>query len=217
MSYVYMNKYLRFHRTSNAPDPLDSYTLALSTLSLTTKSTSSPRRLSSLLLPAYALLHPSNSTPQLTTLSPTYTILRSTLVQAELILIRVLGFELDLPSPLRYLARYLARAMEDVEKCGEGFDEWDHEAKEEYGVLVGGIMDGRLGRGCRGRALDACKSYDLSNLFPARAVALGVVLVVLGERGLRIERDVKDWVLDVGSGKVDVEDFEEVIEILRKT
>ncbi|KAL8818116.1 MAG: hypothetical protein Q9223_003177 [Gallowayella weberi] len=155
MSYIYMNKYLRFHRTSNTPDPLDSYTLALSTLSLTTKSTSSPRRLSSLLLPAYALLYPSDSAPQLTTQHPTYTILRSTLVQAELILLRVLGFELELSSPLRYLARYLTRAMEHVEKCGEDFDEWDLEAKDEYGVLTGGIMDGRLGRECRGRAVDA--------------------------------------------------------------
>ncbi|KAL8681251.1 MAG: hypothetical protein Q9186_002629 [Xanthomendoza sp. 1 TL-2023] len=168
MSYIYMNKYLRFYRTSNTPNSLD-------------------------------------STPQLTTLTPTYTTLRSTLVQAELILLRVLAFELDLPSPFQYLARYLTRAMEDVETAGEGFDEWGQQAKEEYGVLVGGIMEGR------------CKNYELSNLFPARAVALGVVYLVLGERGLKVERDVNVWVQDVGSGKVDVEDFEEVVEMLRKT
>lgn len=46
---------------------------------------------------------------------------------------------------------------------------------------------------------------------------MGVVYVVLEEKRLRIEKDVQEWVKDIGSGKVDSEDFEEVIEILRKT
>ncbi|KAL8902027.1 MAG: hypothetical protein Q9192_000240 [Flavoplaca navasiana] len=115
--------------------------------------------------------------------------------------------------------------MEDIENVGEGFDEWDREAKDEYGVLSG-IMEGRVGRGCRAKAVDAlgdvdlasrCKNYELANLFPARAVALGVVYVVLEERGLKIELGLREWVKDVGSGKVDSEDFDEVIELLRKT
>ena len=44
--------------------------------------------------------------------------------------------------------------MEDIENVGKGFDEWDREAKGEYGVLSG-IMEGRLGRGCRTKAVDA--------------------------------------------------------------
>lgn len=75
-------------------------------------------------------------------------------MQAELILLRVLGFELHLASPLEYLPRYLARAVEDVERVGEGFDDWDRETKDEYGVL-GGLMEGRVGRACRGRVVDA--------------------------------------------------------------
>ncbi|KAL8730280.1 MAG: hypothetical protein Q9166_004163 [cf. Caloplaca sp. 2 TL-2023] len=228
MSYLYRNKYLRFHRSSDSPDPLDPIscdkctnplpshpqTLSLSTLSLSSKSTESPRRLSSILLPAYTLLH-SDTKPPLKSPSPTYDTLRATLVQAELILLRVLGFELHLPSPLEYLQRYLERAMEDVESVGEEFDAWEREAKDEYGVL-GGMIDGRMGRGCRGMAVDACKDYQLANLFPARAVALAVVWVVLADRGLRVEKGLIEWVKDVGSDKIDVEDFEEVVEILRK-
>ncbi|KAL8836782.1 MAG: hypothetical protein Q9176_006105 [Flavoplaca citrina] len=221
MSYIYMNKYLRFHRSSATPDPLDPYTLSLSTISIASKATESPRRLSSILLPAHALLHPSSPSTgkpakPLTIPSPLYDTLRATLVQADLILLRVLGFQLHIPSPLEYLQRYLERAMEDIENVGEGFDEWDREAKGEYGVL-GGIMEGRVGRGCRAKAVDACKNYELANLFPARAVALGIVYVVLEERGLKIELGVREWVKDVGRAKVDSEDFDEVIEILRKT
>ncbi|KAL8768345.1 MAG: hypothetical protein Q9209_005379 [Squamulea sp. 1 TL-2023] len=175
MSYIYMNKYLRFHRSSETPDPLDPdtdhpplslQTLSLSTISLSSKSTESPRRLSSILLPAHALLHPLTPSPssshtnskQSQTLkipSPTYTTLRSTLVHSELLLLRVLGFELHLPSPFQYLQRYLERAMENVENVGENFDDWDREAKDEYGVANGGIMEGRVGRMCRLRAIDA--------------------------------------------------------------
>lgn len=60
-----------------------------------------------------------------------------------------------------------------------------------------------------------CKDYQLANLFPARAVALGVVYRVMEDRRLRVERELREWVSDVGSGKVDVEDFEEVVEILK--
>ncbi|KAI4127213.1 MAG: hypothetical protein LQ338_003332 [Usnochroma carphineum] len=123
-------------------------TLSLATLSLSSKSTESPRRLSSILLPAYTLLHPphvhsQSNTPALTIPSPKYDTLRATLVEAELILLRILGFQLRLPSPLEFLQRYLERAMEDVEKVSEDYDAWDREGKEEYGVL-GGVMEGRV-------------------------------------------------------------------------
>ncbi|KAL8839794.1 MAG: hypothetical protein Q9170_001605 [Blastenia crenularia] len=180
MSYIYFNKYHRFHRISQTPDPLDPYvrlpnsylqhpgnipygpldptksrkTLSLATLSLASKSTESPRRLSSLLLPAHRLLHPPSSSSPLTIPSPAYDSLRATLVQAELVLLRVLGFELRLPSPMEYLHRYLERAMEDVERVGEDYDAWDREGKEEYGV-VDGAMDTGLGRMCKERAVEA--------------------------------------------------------------
>lgn len=75
--------------------------------------------------------------------------------------------------------------------------------------------------GIRGRRMvtdreGRCKDYQLANLFPARAVALGVVCTILEDRGLRIRMQQREWVKDVGSGKVDHEDFEEVVEILKK-
>ncbi|CAL8580337.1 hypothetical protein XPA_006065 [Xanthoria parietina] len=106
--------------------------------------------------------------------------------------------------------------MEGVDTVGEAFDEWDREAKEEYGVLSE-IMEGRMGRRCRAKAVDACRNYELANLFPARAVALGAVYVSLEASRLRIEQGVSEWVKDIGSGKVDKEDFEEVVAILRNT
>ncbi len=47
--------------------------------------------------------------------------------------------------------------MEGVDTVGEAFDEWDREAKEEYGVLSE-IMEGRMGRRCRAKAVDASVS-----------------------------------------------------------
>jgi len=61
----------------------------------------------------------------------------------------------------------------------------------------------------------SCKNYQLANLYPARAVALGCVYVVMEERGLRTTEGRKGWVDRISSRKVDVEDFEEVVEAVR--
>ena len=60
-----------------------------------------------------------------------------------------------------------------------------------------------------------CKLYQLANLFPARAVALACVQVVLEGRGLSVAEDTKQWVRNVSSGRVDLEDLEEAVEGLR--
>ena len=62
-----------------------------------------------------------------------------------------------------------------------------------------------------------CKDYRLTNLFPARAVSVGCLYLVLEERGLRIPEDLENWLDDITSGKVDREDFEEVLEALKKS
>ena len=64
--------------------------------------------------------------------------------------------------------------------------------------------------GCSSNALCSCKNYQLANLFPARAVALGCVYAALNERGLTVKEDMAAWVDHISSGKVDLEDFEEV-------
>lgn len=74
-------------------------------------------------------------------------------MQAELILLRVLGFELRLSLPLDFVERYLERALEDVTAVGEDYEEWGREGKEEYGVVGG--MDTGVGRACRSKAIEA--------------------------------------------------------------
>ena len=63
--------------------------------------------------------------------------------------------------------------------------------------------------------LQRCKNYQLANLFPARAVALGCLYAVMEERGLRTANERIEWVDEIASRKVDKEDFEEVLEMLR--
>lgn len=61
----------------------------------------------------------------------------------------------------------------------------------------------------------SCKNYQLANLFPARAVALGCLYAAMEERGWQITGGRNEWVNNISSRKVDAEDFEEVIEIIR--
>lgn len=114
-----------------------------------------------ILFPAHRLLHrlPTTSSSNaiaepLTVPSAIYDTLRTTLVQAELILLRVLGFELRIPLPLDFLPRYLERAMSDIVDVGEDYDSWGREEKEEYGVVKDAMETG-IGRACRARAVEA--------------------------------------------------------------
>lgn len=129
-------------------------------MSLASKSTESPRRFRELLLPAHRLLQSSLSptrtstsssdhpiTQNLSVPSAAYDTLRTTLVQAEFLLLRVLGFDLRLPLASNYLERYLERAMERINSAGEDYEGWSKEAREEYGVES--AMDTRIARDCR--------------------------------------------------------------------
>lgn len=60
-----------------------------------------------------------------------------------------------------------------------------------------------------------CKNYRLANFFPSRAVAAGCLFVVLTARGLQIPASQERWLDDITSGKVEMEDFEEVLIELR--
>lgn len=102
-----------------------------------------------ILFPAHRLLHEHQP---LTVPSERYDFLRATLVQAELMLLRVLDFELRVPLPLDYLPRYLERTLEPVASAGEEYDNWGKEEKAEYGV-VDTIMETGCGRACRAKAV----------------------------------------------------------------
>ena len=114
-----------------------------------------------IIFPAHRLLHdyrkeshPNQAFAPLTVPSETYDTLRATLVQAELFLLRVLGFELRITIPVHFVQRYLERAFEELSKSGADYDGWDKEEQEEYGVIKG-MMETRIGQSCRGKAINA--------------------------------------------------------------
>jgi hypothetical protein len=161
MSFVYMNRYKRFNKSSDETDPLDAYTLALASLSLATKGTESPRRLREFLLPSYRLLRASSSppVPPLTFPSVLYDSLRATLVQSELIVLRVLKFELRLVLPFEFLPRYLDRTVGELNTGGEGwggtedYEGMERPVKEEYAIV--GMLETSIGRAVRARVVEA--------------------------------------------------------------
>ena len=114
------------------------------------------------------------------------------------------------------MPRYLERAMADLADVAEDYDNWGKEEREEYGV-EGDVMQTGIGRACRSKVVDACKDPQLANYFPARAVAVACLYVVLGERGLLIGDSVNEWVHSITSRKVDSEDFEEAVATLRSS
>lgn len=60
-----------------------------------------------------------------------------------------------------------------------------------------------------------CKNFHLASLFPARTVAIGCLYLVMENRGLRPLEHSKEWLDDITSRKVHIDDFEEVLEVLR--
>ncbi|OCK80456.1 hypothetical protein K432DRAFT_425724 [Lepidopterella palustris CBS 459.81] len=220
MAFIYVNRFTKYTRSAEAVPALDSHTLALSSISLASKSTGSPRRLRSLLVPAHRLLHSAspNSTP-LAIPSTLYDTLRHTLVRAELILLRVLKFELRIPLPLEFLPRYLDRTIGELNVEGGGwggtecYEEFEKDRREEFQVMS--LMETGVGMACRIKAVEACKDYQLANFFPARALAAACVYITFQNRGLDIGKDRKAWLGDITGRKVDVEDFEEAVTIIR--
>jgi hypothetical protein len=59
-----------------------------------------------------------------------------------------------------------------------------------------------------------CKNYQLSNFFPARVLAAACTYVTFQDYGLNIRSDKSIWLEEVTSGKADMEDFDEVVNIL---
>lgn len=60
-----------------------------------------------------------------------------------------------------------------------------------------------------------CKNYSLANLYPARAVAAGCVWFTMEKRGWVGAPEMRKWVDRTTSGKVDIEDLQEIVEQLR--
>ncbi|KAI9839562.1 MAG: hypothetical protein M1819_002188 [Sarea resinae] len=220
LSFLYLNRYKRFYNDPDQHDVLDAYqavkTLSLAALSLASKSTEAPRRLRELLLAAWRLLQSSSPRTQpLTFPSALYDSLRSSLVQAELILLRALKFELRIPLPLEFLPRYMDRTIGDVNagrgdwRGTEDYEAMDKESREEYKIVD--LMNTNIGNACRVQVIDACKNYQLANFFPARAVAAACLYRALQAHRLIGPNNVTKWLEEVTSGRVDRADFDDIL------
>ncbi|KAK9473293.1 uncharacterized protein V1510DRAFT_363316 [Dipodascopsis tothii] len=93
---------------------MDSRDLVLTSLSLATKTTESPRRFRELLVPAYHILHSRERKPRLTFPSHTYDSLRAGLVSCELILLRILNFDTRLPLALYAIPSIVSNGVTDA-------------------------------------------------------------------------------------------------------
>ncbi|MCJ1280734.1 hypothetical protein MMC26_000051 [Xylographa opegraphella] len=206
MASIYVHKHARFHHNSSTLCPLDP------TLSLAAKASEAPRPPSALLLPAHRLANPASA--PLATSSPAYAPLRRTLLAAEQHLLRSVGFALRVPSPLVFLPRYLARALEPLAGLPEHeYARWTREARDEWGVV--GLMETGLGRRVREWGLRACRSEEVVAWWPSRAVAAGCVWVAVREAGMGVGvEEGEEWVARVGGGKVDGGEWREVVGLL---
>ncbi|KAF3911362.1 Cyclin-T1-2 [Dactylellina cionopaga] len=209
IAYLYMHKYRKFIRESERTDPipdfLDPHTLALTCLSLSTKSTESPRRLRSLITPAYSLLHPSS--PPIRVPSHLYDTLRATIVTAELHLLRILKFELRVAIPHDYIPRMLDAALSIIP--GEDYETLPTEKMEEDKVSK--AADTFLGRQCAGLATKCLARYSVANFYDAKTIACGVVGVVLEGNGVVPGEGVEKWVRMVAGRDMDLEDYNDVV------
>lgn len=82
------------------------------------------------------------------------------------------------------------------------------------------VLETKLGKKCAARLATAMKVEKMATMFPPKAVALGCVFVSLEEgkflNGYRDEKDrVREWVAQVGQGRVEWEDFEDVVIVIR--
>ncbi|KAI5852582.1 hypothetical protein DFP73DRAFT_589660 [Morchella snyderi] len=190
-------------------DLLDEHTLSLASLSLATKATESPRRLREFLIPAHTLQHPPPF-PPLTFPSPRYDALRSTLVTAELLLLRVLRFELRVTLPYEYLPRLLERALTLA------LPDAPAAADERLECRVVDLKDTPLGRAVWVKVGQAMARYRVCNFFPPRAVAAACVYhVAVVERGLRAPAGADAWVRRVAGERVEWEDFVDALEEIK--
>lgn len=133
--------------------------IALACLSIASKAKESPRRVRDFLLPAWRLMHQGTSTTTLECPSPTYDSLRSAFVRTELVLLRILKFELRISTPFDFLPGYLGEAMGDFggyDGCADADVAFDNRSKEKKEAnRIADLMETGIAKDCKARTLDA--------------------------------------------------------------
>ncbi|OJD35938.1 cyclin-l2 isoform 1 [Diplodia corticola] len=220
MSFVFLNRYQKFQRQQKSSLGLDNHMLALACLSVASKAKDAPRRVREFLRPAWRLMHQAPDSAALECPSPAYDSLRSTLVRNELILLRILKFELRVSTPFDFLPGYLTEAMRDFGVNDGGADAlvyFDDRSKEDKEAdRIADLMETGIAKDCRAKALGACKDYQLANFFPAKAVTAACIYIVLRDRGLLPGIDMKRWLRDKVSRSIELEDFEDAVSSMDK-
>ncbi|EKG10993.1 hypothetical protein MPH_11996 [Macrophomina phaseolina MS6] len=193
MSFIYLNKYRKFQNNEDKFPSLDDYMLILACLP---------------------------DTVPLTCSSPTYDALRSALVRTELVLLRVLRFELRISTPFDCLPGYLSGVMREFNAGDTSSDaarDFDYRKKEQKEAeRITDLMDTNIAKACKAKALFACKDYQLANYFQAKPVAAACIYTILQERGLIYGINARIWLREKISRSIDVADFEEAVLALGK-
>ena len=81
-------------------------------------------------------------------------------------------------------------------------------------------MDTVVGKSCVEECLEVVRKEGMVDLFPARVVAIRALYAGLKRAGIHIIDEneaprLRAWVRDVTSGKVEFEDFEELVSRMR--
>ena len=113
---------------------------------------------------------------------------RSTLVKAELLLLRVLGFDLRLVSPFDYVSQYLHRALQGIWAYCEELDDNSELRRENCGVAAARMMASRPGMDVRARVVEACRNMRGEITVPAKSWLSGVSGLSLRSAGCYMER-----------------------------
>ncbi|QSL64051.1 hypothetical protein MERGE_000206 [Pneumocystis wakefieldiae] len=146
LASIYYHKYYRWLEKVNEDNSLrllDDYTLAIASLSLASKATEQFRRMREFLVPAYSILNPTK--PRLTFPSEFYDSLRDSIVNAELLLLRVVKFDLRIILPFSYLEKALNLTLAT----------WETETTESTLNKDACLMNTSLGRYVRCCIMDA--------------------------------------------------------------
>ncbi|KAG4303841.1 hypothetical protein PORY_002770 [Pneumocystis oryctolagi] len=178
---------------------LDNYTLAIASLSLASKATEQFRRMREFLVPAYSILNPTK--PRLTFPSEFYDSLRDSIVNAELILLRVLKFDLKIILPFSYLTKALHLTLTT----------WHSETTEPILQKEAYLINTVIGRHARCRIMDAMSDYRLSTLYDPQTLSNACLWYVLRDFEIFSEEKFSSWVVSVTGSTQIHEDIQDAI------
>lgn len=141
---------------------LDPDTLSLAAISLASKTLERPRRLREVLVPAYQLLQPDKA--KLVFPSKLYDSLRAGLVNAELLLLRVIKFETLMPTPFE--------CVEDLIRSYLVYSRSDSSHWDDYVA----INDSVLAQSTKGVVLRGLMRRKVALFFTAKTIACAALI-----------------------------------------